>query len=119
MPVITCPDCGRDVSTLATACPHCGRPSPSGMVQAAAPAAVLKEETLWRGTPSAAVLAGRVAGMILVLIAIPIAAHFLAAVNAADLERSAQFVRIGWILTAVVLLLQIVLLAAAYARLRS
>src|SRR3989338_10765011 len=26
MALIQCPDCGRDVSTLATACPNCGRP---------------------------------------------------------------------------------------------
>ena len=26
MPLIQCPDCGRDVSTLAQACPNCGRP---------------------------------------------------------------------------------------------
>ncbi|MGZ7032784.1 MAG: zinc ribbon domain-containing protein, partial [Thermoanaerobaculia bacterium] len=30
MPVIACPDCGHDVSTLAPVCPHCGRPSPAG-----------------------------------------------------------------------------------------
>lgn len=26
MPLIQCPDCGKEVSTLAPACPHCGRP---------------------------------------------------------------------------------------------
>lgn len=26
MPLISCADCGRDVSTAATACPNCGRP---------------------------------------------------------------------------------------------
>lgn len=26
MPVSPCPDCGKEVSTLAQACPHCGRP---------------------------------------------------------------------------------------------
>jgi predicted amidophosphoribosyltransferase len=24
--LVNCPDCGNDVSTQATACPHCGRP---------------------------------------------------------------------------------------------
>lgn len=33
MPLAPCPDCGRDVSTAATTCIHCGRP----MAQAAAP----------------------------------------------------------------------------------
>ncbi|HSU13861.1 hypothetical protein [Longimicrobium sp.] len=26
MPLIACPDCGREVSSAAPACPHCGRP---------------------------------------------------------------------------------------------
>ncbi|HET7462491.1 MAG TPA: zinc ribbon domain-containing protein [Longimicrobium sp.] len=26
MPLITCPDCGREVSDAAPTCPHCGRP---------------------------------------------------------------------------------------------
>ena len=29
MPLVTCPDCGDRVSTLAKACPHCGRPMTS------------------------------------------------------------------------------------------
>ena len=27
MALIKCPDCGRDISDKAPACPHCGRPS--------------------------------------------------------------------------------------------
>jgi hypothetical protein len=27
MPLIACPDCGRQISTAASACPHCGRPA--------------------------------------------------------------------------------------------
>lgn len=30
MPLITCPDCGRDVSDLAPTCPQCGRPLAAG-----------------------------------------------------------------------------------------
>jgi len=26
MALTTCPDCGKEISTAATACPHCGRP---------------------------------------------------------------------------------------------
>ncbi|MDR1045291.1 MAG: zinc ribbon domain-containing protein [Candidatus Adiutrix sp.] len=26
MPLMSCPDCGKDVSDLAPGCPHCGRP---------------------------------------------------------------------------------------------
>ena len=34
MPLITCPDCGREVSTVAPACPQCGRPFASDAVTA-------------------------------------------------------------------------------------
>lgn len=34
MPLIPCPECGREISTAAEACPHCGHPNRS-----AAPAA--------------------------------------------------------------------------------
>ncbi|HEY3055439.1 MAG TPA: PH domain-containing protein [Thermoanaerobaculia bacterium] len=119
MPVITCPDCGRDVSTLAAACPHCGRPSPAGTapMPAASPAA-LKEETLWRGTPSAKILLGQIVAIIAVLIIVPLITHFIAA-NITDLEASARAVRIGWWLTAIIVILQLVWLFIALARLRS
>ena len=29
MSVIHCPDCSKQVSKIADACPHCGRPSPA------------------------------------------------------------------------------------------
>lgn len=32
MALVTCPDCGGEVSDLAPACPHCGRPMGSGSV---------------------------------------------------------------------------------------
>ncbi|HYH78658.1 MAG TPA: zinc ribbon domain-containing protein, partial [Longimicrobium sp.] len=38
MPLITCPDCGREVSDAAPACPHCGRPfQPTPSTPPAAP----------------------------------------------------------------------------------
>jgi uncharacterized membrane protein YvbJ len=27
MPLITCPDCGKEISTAANTCPNCGRPT--------------------------------------------------------------------------------------------
>lgn len=30
MPLVPCPDCGRQVSTAALSCPQCGRPDPAG-----------------------------------------------------------------------------------------
>lgn len=77
MPVVPCPDCSRDVSTSAAACPHCGRPSPAGLtpVQQGSPAP-FKEETLWSGTPSWTLLAGRIALILVTLAVIPVL-HFL------------------------------------------
>jgi membrane protein YdbS with pleckstrin-like domain len=119
VPVITCPDCGRDVSTLAAACPHCGRPSPAGTtpMPAGSPAA-MKEETLWRGNPSAKILLGQLLAIVVVLIAVPLAAHSIAA-NITDFEASARAARIGWWLTAIIILLQLVWLFISLARLRS
>jgi hypothetical protein len=119
MPVITCPDCGREVSTLATACPHCGRPSPAGFAPIAASAAQpLAEETLWRGTPSWRVLIGKVAVMIVTVILLPIATSF-AASRAPDIEMHSRISTIGWWITAIALVLQIVAFLIAMLRLQS
>lgn len=31
MPLVRCPDCAKEVSTAASACPHCGRPMSAAM----------------------------------------------------------------------------------------
>ena len=36
MPIITCADCGNQVSDHATACPHCGRPIAPTQIEATA-----------------------------------------------------------------------------------
>lgn len=33
MPLTTCPDCDREISTTAAACPHCGRPMQADAAQ--------------------------------------------------------------------------------------
>ena len=100
MPVIACPDCGRDVSTIAPTCPHCGRPSPAGL--AAIPATgtppPVAEETQWRGSPSSKLLIGRIVAIIVVVIAVPLLTRFAAA-STADLEMSSRISRIGWLAT--------------------
>lgn len=120
MPVIACPDCGKDVSTLAPACPHCGRPSPAGTVpitSATAPKAVA-EETLWRGNPSAMKLIGRIIGIVLILIVVPLIFHYAAA-RTPDLERSANITKAGWWITALLVLVEAVRFFVALAHLRS
>jgi membrane protein YdbS with pleckstrin-like domain len=119
MPVITCPDCGREVSTLASACPHCGRPSPAGFAPIAASAAApVSEETLWKGTPSWRVLIGKVALMIVTVIVIPLLAGF-AAGRAPDVEMSSRISKIGWWITAIALVVQIAGFLIAMMRLQS
>jgi uncharacterized membrane protein YdbT with pleckstrin-like domain len=122
MPVIACPDCGRDVSTLAPACPHCGRPSPAAPATpvsplfAAAPHATA-EETLWRGTPSPTLLIGKLALLILILVAIPLLAYFFA--SAGDPEKGGNLRTAGWVITAILGAAQLVNLLVAWMKLRS
>lgn len=120
MPVIACPDCGRDVSTLAPVCPHCGRPSPAGMapIPAASVPAAVKEQTLWTGTPSWATLGGKLGFMLLVLIVVPLVAHFFAQ-RALDFDAQSRITRIGWLITLVVLIYEAVTFLVALFRIRS
>lgn len=122
MPVITCPDCGRDVSPLATACPHCGRPSPAGFAAPAAAQATgapaLTEETLWRGSPSWRILIAKIVMMVLTAIVILFLANFISG-RTADLDLNSKITNIGRWLTALVLLYQIITFLFALMRLQS
>jgi uncharacterized membrane protein YdbT with pleckstrin-like domain len=119
MPVISCPDCGRDVSTIATACPHCGRPSPAGTAPLmGAPQPPVREETLWEGSPSPTLLAGHIFGILLVLIAVPLLTRFFAS-TMDDLDKAAGMIRFGRIATAIIVPIQLIALIAAWVKLRS
>ena len=122
MPVIACPDCGRDVSPLAPACPHCGRPSPAGTavppVQPFAAAAV-KEETLWRGTPSPILLIGKIAVLVLILVVIPLITYFFASTLTYDLEKARNMRTAGWVIAGILAAIQLVNLLIAWLKLRS
>lgn len=120
MPVIACPDCGRDVSPLAPACPHCGRPSPAAMTPilptSAPPPA--KEESVWSGSPSMALLAGRIAALIVAAVGIPILAYFIASLTEGG-DQGAGLVTAGWFITAAVVLIFGISIAAGMVVLRS
>jgi uncharacterized membrane protein YdbT with pleckstrin-like domain len=104
---------------MAPACPHCGRPSPATTSPVGAPAAApLREQTLWTGTPSATLLAGYIAGIVLTLVLIPLFAHFFSS-TMPDEDRAAGLVRIGWIIAAILTFVQIIALLVAWIRLRS
>ena len=120
MPVIACPDCGRDVSTLAPVCPHCGRPSPSEFAAPSAPAAhTTKEETLWRGTPSPILLIGKIATLVLIVVAIPLIAYFFASTVTYDLVKAGNIRRTGWVIAAILGAVQLVVVIVAWMKLRT
>jgi membrane protein YdbS with pleckstrin-like domain len=118
MPVIACPDCGRDVSTLAPACPHCGRPSPAGFAPPMqAPGAAMQEERLWRGSPSPVVLLMKVFVLLLIVVGVPMLAY-AAARGTNDLQTSENVVKGGWLVMLLLAAVQIIAIIAGYVRLR-
>lgn len=80
--------------------------------------AVGEEETLWRGTPSPKVLIGRAAGLLAIVIAVPLLARFLASFTA-DLSAKSTVLTAGWWLTAAILVVQAIRLGLAFLRIRS
>ena len=120
MPVIACPDCGRDVSTLAPTCPHCGRPSPAAttpILPSALPA-LSPEETIWRGSPSWALMTGRLAALIFAAIVLPIVTYLIA--GAADDEASRSgLLGVGWTVAIVATLILVASLVVGWILLRS
>jgi membrane protein YdbS with pleckstrin-like domain len=57
MPLMTCPDCQREISDRAPACPHCGAPNVRTSTQAMVSAPMSpnsngEERTVWSGKPS-------------------------------------------------------------------
>ena len=120
MPVIACPDCGRDVSTLAPVCPHCGRPSPAGTapITAATAPKPAAEETVWRGSPSAMKLVGRIIGIVLILIIVPTIMNWMAHQSTTQ-ETSERVMRLGWWITGILVLFEAVRFFLSLAMLRS
>lgn len=82
---------------------------------AAAPA---KEETLWRGTPSPILLIGKLAGLILIVVAIPLLAYFFAA-TADDFEKARSLRTAGFVIAGILGAIQLIALVVAWLRLRS
>ena len=104
---------------MAAACPHCGRPSTT--TSYAAPAAAIPavaEERLWRGSPSARVLVGKIIAIVLSAILIPVAASFLAS-RTNDIEMAGRIAKFGWLIAAIVVFWQIVTFLIVMLRLQS
>ncbi len=74
MALVACPECGKQISSQAATCPHCGislagAAAPRGL-GAAPPAAPLAEQTLWEASPSLLLLLGETLATILVVLAV-------------------------------------------------
>ena len=82
-----------------------------------APRPVAQEETLWQGTPSATLLIGHIAGIVFVLIAIPLLARFFA--KTMELDKAEGMIAFGWWCTAILVFVQGIALLVAWIRLRS
>ena len=74
MALVTCPDCGHQVSTAAVACPQCNRPIAP---QAAAPvggSVALNEEVAWEGVPSLKAMLAQAVTTVAFAIGLPVVA---------------------------------------------
>src|SRR5262245_13194022 len=74
MPLVNCPDCGRQVSTAAQHCPQCGRPIGPGFAPTAVAALPGTENVLWEGVPSLKAMVVEIVATSLYAIVLPIAA---------------------------------------------
>ena len=83
-----------------------------------APAAPRREETLWQGTPSPTLLLGHIFGIVFVLVAIPLLANFFAS-TMPDETRAAGMEKFGWVATAILVVIQSLVLLVAWIKLRS
>jgi membrane protein YdbS with pleckstrin-like domain len=88
MALIPCPECNREISDRAAACPHCGLaiaagaapPPPSQAPPLASPfpaSGAGREEVAWEGGPSPRLLAGEIPGIVGTLIAAPLSIALL------------------------------------------
>lgn len=84
MALISCPECGQQVSTAAPSCPHCGvvlsaavSGSAPGVVFAPGAAPSAPEQTLWEGSPSLALAYGKILGIILKAIILIVAGYLI------------------------------------------
>jgi uncharacterized membrane protein YdbT with pleckstrin-like domain len=114
MPLTNCPDCGREISTAAPACPNCGRPNAPAVAPPQAPV-VTAEEKLWHASPSWLLLLGKIIWLAIVAIGLPALLAYANGRWITDL----QAVRILWYAIAVVILWRVIIMLFAWARIRS
>jgi membrane protein YdbS with pleckstrin-like domain len=140
MALVTCPECGKQVSTGAVSCPNCGmvlaRGNPEGAVPATGFAfgsgtAAVPEKMLWEGAPSFALVYGRVLGIVIRAIILYTVGYVLVAYALPAIAASSEDLRlliekngsaVDWAIFGILtipLIPPVVALIAAIARIRN
>jgi len=140
MALVTCPECGKQISTAAASCPHCGMVMSGAATPGAAPVAGFAftpsgarppERTLWEGTPSLALVYGKILGIILRAVVVYFVAYLLVDYALPAIASTSSDMRtligtnestIGWVIFGIFTLLLIPPLIALFtviARLRN
>ena len=130
MALVSCPECGQQVSTGAASCPHCGMvlsgapavtASAAGVVFAPGASPPAPEQTLWEGRPSLALAYGKILALILRAIVLIVVGYLIIHWGLPALESVSTEIRtliepkttmISWLI-ALVLLIAMVPSAAA------
>jgi membrane protein YdbS with pleckstrin-like domain len=83
MALVACPECKQQVSTEATSCPQCGKQLSASGAPPTSPAAYFvpggtagPEETLWEGTPSIALVYGKIVKLAIRLIIVIVVGYY-------------------------------------------
>ena len=141
MALVTCPECGQQVSTGAVSCPHCGMvlssgavaggpPSP-GIVFAPGAAPPVPEQTLWEGRPSVALVYGKILRLFVRLIVLIIIGYLVRTVALPALAETSADLRslidpnantITWVIVALLVIAMVppvVALFSAIAQLKN
>src|SRR4051812_36554968 len=73
MPLLPCPDCGRQVSSEALSCPQCNRPI-AARLPATATASPMAETVVWESVPSLKAMVADITSTVLAVVVLVIAA---------------------------------------------
>jgi membrane protein YdbS with pleckstrin-like domain len=83
MALVACPECKQQVSTEAVSCPHCGKQLTGTAAPPTSPAAYFvpggtagPEETIWEGTPSMALVYGKIVKLAIRLIIVFVVGYY-------------------------------------------
>ena len=119
MALVACPECRREVSTAAPACPHCGNPMTPAYAAPAQPQPPGSEQTLWRGSPSWVLSVGKLLRFLIVGIGLPLLIWWGLPKLPLPPIRVPLVSLICWLIAGVIILIRLVEFLIAYARVRT